>query len=192
MCVDPNETRSQLGHHDWASNGTRPWRTESGVRRSARQNVHGELLATFYVQLVSRAMGRVEAAVAWLGSLSGALRARYEAGRTGFWLYQAAVAAGIAPGKTPGAGVVIESRATARAVPLARRPVRRRSLSGSGNSRPTLGPVAGCRAVVRYRQTRSARRRSTSSSAPTGRVSRRHRQGWVLAWADPPSRQQSG
>jgi transposase len=48
----------------------------------------------------------VEGPVAWLGSLSGPVRACYEAGPTGFGLYRAAVAAGIAmdvvaPGKTP-------------------------------------------------------------------------------------------
>ena len=44
--------------------------------------------------------------VAWLGSLPGPVRACYEAGLTGFGLYRAAVAAGIAmeviaPGLTP-------------------------------------------------------------------------------------------
>jgi len=48
----------------------------------------------------------VEAPVAWLGGLRGPVRACYEAGPTGFGLYRAAVAAGIAmeviaPGKTP-------------------------------------------------------------------------------------------
>jgi transposase len=48
----------------------------------------------------------VEAPVAWLGELPGPVRACYEAGPTGFGLYRAAVAAGIAmvviaPGKTP-------------------------------------------------------------------------------------------
>jgi transposase len=48
----------------------------------------------------------VEAPVAWLRSLPGPVRACYEAGPTGFGLYRAAVAAGIAmevvaPGKTP-------------------------------------------------------------------------------------------
>lgn len=48
----------------------------------------------------------VEAPVAWLGELRGPVRACYEAGPTGFGLYRAAVAAGIAidvvaPGKTP-------------------------------------------------------------------------------------------
>lgn len=48
----------------------------------------------------------VEAPVAWLRELSGPVRACYEAGPTGFGLYRAAVAAGIAiqviaPGKTP-------------------------------------------------------------------------------------------
>jgi transposase len=48
----------------------------------------------------------VEAPVAWLCSLSGPVRACYEAGPTGFGLYRAAVAAGIemqviAPGLTP-------------------------------------------------------------------------------------------
>lgn len=48
----------------------------------------------------------VQAPVAWLESLPGAVRACYEAGPTGFGLYRAAIAAGIAidvvaPGKTP-------------------------------------------------------------------------------------------
>jgi transposase len=48
----------------------------------------------------------IEAPVAWLGELPGPVRACYEAGPTGFGLYRAAVAAGIAmvviaPGKTP-------------------------------------------------------------------------------------------
>lgn len=48
----------------------------------------------------------VEAPLAWLGELPGPVRACYEAGPTGFGLYRAAVAAGvamqvIAPGKTP-------------------------------------------------------------------------------------------
>ena len=48
----------------------------------------------------------VEAPVAWLRELPGPVRACYEAGPTGFGLYRAAVAAGIAmevvaPGKTP-------------------------------------------------------------------------------------------
>jgi transposase len=48
----------------------------------------------------------VAAPVAWLGELCGPVRACYEAGPTGFGLYRAAVAAGIAmqvvaPGKTP-------------------------------------------------------------------------------------------
>jgi hypothetical protein len=48
----------------------------------------------------------VEAPIAWLRELPGPIRACYEAGPTGFGLYRAAVAAGIAmdvvaPGKTP-------------------------------------------------------------------------------------------
>src|SRR3954451_11460997 len=48
----------------------------------------------------------VEAPVMWLGELPGPVRACYEAGPTGFGLYRAATAAGIAmhvvaPGKTP-------------------------------------------------------------------------------------------
>lgn len=48
----------------------------------------------------------VDAPLAWLGELPGPVRACYEAGPTGFGLYRAAVAAGIAmqviaPGKTP-------------------------------------------------------------------------------------------
>jgi transposase len=48
----------------------------------------------------------VEAPIAWLGELRGPVRACYEAGPTGFGLYRAATAAGIAmqviaPGKTP-------------------------------------------------------------------------------------------
>src|SRR3954449_8875157 len=48
----------------------------------------------------------VEAPLAWLGERPGAVRACYEAGPTGFGLYRAAAAAGIAmqvvaPGKTP-------------------------------------------------------------------------------------------
>jgi transposase len=48
----------------------------------------------------------VEAPVAWLGELPGPVRACYEAGPTGFGLYRAATAAGVAmqvvaPGKTP-------------------------------------------------------------------------------------------
>src|SRR4051794_11687648 len=47
-----------------------------------------------------------EGPLAWLGELSGPVRACYEAGPTGFGLYRAAAAAGIgmqvvAPGKTP-------------------------------------------------------------------------------------------
>ena len=50
--------------------------------------------------------GGVEAPVAWLRELPGPVRACYEAGPTGFGLYRAATAAGIAmqviaPGKTP-------------------------------------------------------------------------------------------
>ena len=48
----------------------------------------------------------IDGPVAWLGELSGPVRACYEAGPTGFGLYRAATAAGIAmqviaPGKTP-------------------------------------------------------------------------------------------
>src|SRR5688500_38277 len=48
----------------------------------------------------------LEGPVAWLGGLTGPVRACYEAGRTGFGLYRAATAAGVgmrvvAPGKTP-------------------------------------------------------------------------------------------
>src|SRR3954447_23339045 len=48
----------------------------------------------------------LDAPLAWLGELPGPVRACYEAGPTGFGLYRAAVAAGIAmqviaPGKTP-------------------------------------------------------------------------------------------
>ena len=48
----------------------------------------------------------IEAPVAWLSGLRGPVRACYEAGPTGFGLYRAASAAGIAmqviaPGKTP-------------------------------------------------------------------------------------------
>ena len=50
--------------------------------------------------------GGIETPVAWLGTLSGPVRACYEAGPTGYGLYRAAIAAGIgmeviAPGKTP-------------------------------------------------------------------------------------------
>jgi transposase len=50
--------------------------------------------------------GGVDGPIEWLRSLSGPVRACYEAGPTGFGLYRAAVAAGIdmrvvAPGKTP-------------------------------------------------------------------------------------------
>ena len=48
----------------------------------------------------------VDAPVEWLGTLSGPVRACYEAGPTGYGLYRAAIAAGvaievIAPGLTP-------------------------------------------------------------------------------------------
>lgn len=53
-----------------------------------------------------RFRGDLESPIAWLGSLPAPVRACYEAGPTGFGLYRAAVAAGIAmdviaPGKTP-------------------------------------------------------------------------------------------
>ena len=60
----------------------------------------------------------VDAPVGWLWSLSGPVKACYEAGPTGYGLYRAAVAAGlgievIAPGLTP-RGRVIGSRLIAR------------------------------------------------------------------------------
>ncbi len=53
--------------------------------------------------------GAIEPVVQWLAGLPGPVRACYEAGPTGFWLYRAAGAAGaagidcqvIAPSKTP-------------------------------------------------------------------------------------------
>jgi transposase len=62
--------------------------------------------------------GGVDGPIEWLRSLSGPVRACYDAGPTGFGLYRAAVAAGIdmrvvAPGKTPRGGR-IGSRPIAR------------------------------------------------------------------------------
>jgi transposase len=75
-------------------------------------DVHARSTHAAVIDSISGELSRVrfgpgiEAPVAWLGGLADPARACYEAGPTGFGLYRAAVAAGIAmeliaPGKTP-------------------------------------------------------------------------------------------
>ena len=83
--------------------GTMTW---VGLDVHAR-STHAAAIDTMTGELTRMRFGPgVEAPVAWLEGLPGAVRACYEAGPTGFGLYRAAVAAGIgmqviAPGKTP-------------------------------------------------------------------------------------------
>ena len=83
--------------------GTMTW---VGLDVHAR-SMHGAAIDTMTGELTRVRFGAgLEAPVAWLGELRGPVRACYEAGPTGFGLYRAATAAGIAmqviaPGKTP-------------------------------------------------------------------------------------------
>jgi transposase len=83
--------------------GTMTW---AGLDVHAR-STHAAAIDTMTGELSRRRFGAgVDEPVAWLASLAGPVRACYEAGPTGFGLYRAAVAEGIAmqviaPGKTP-------------------------------------------------------------------------------------------
>jgi transposase len=83
--------------------GTMTW---VGLDVHAR-STHAAAIDTVTGELTRWRFGRgVAGPVAWLGELPGPVRACYEAGPTGFGLYRAATAAGIAmqvvaPGKTP-------------------------------------------------------------------------------------------
>jgi transposase len=83
--------------------GTMTW---VGLDVHAR-STHGAAIDSMTGELTSLRFGAgIEAPVAWLSQLRGPVRACYEAGPTGFGLYRAATAAGIAmqviaPGKTP-------------------------------------------------------------------------------------------
>jgi transposase len=83
--------------------GTMTW---VGLDVHAR-STHGAAIDTMTGELTSLRFGPgIEGPVAWLSQLPGPVRACYEAGPTGFGLYRAAMAAGIAmqviaPGKTP-------------------------------------------------------------------------------------------
>lgn len=83
--------------------GTMTW---VGLDVHAR-STHAAAIDSMTGELTRKRFGAgVEEAVAWLLSLSGPVRACYEAGPTGFGLYRAAVAEGVgmqvvAPGKTP-------------------------------------------------------------------------------------------
>jgi len=83
--------------------GTMTW---AGLDVHAR-STHAAAIDTMTGELTRRRFGPgVDDPVAWLTSLAGPVRACYEAGPTGFGLYRAAVAEGIAmqviaPGKTP-------------------------------------------------------------------------------------------
>ena len=83
--------------------GTMTW---VGLDVHAR-STHGAAIDSMTGELTRLRFGPgVEAPIAWLTELPGPVRACYEAGPTGFWLYRAATAAGvamqvIAPGKTP-------------------------------------------------------------------------------------------
>ena len=83
--------------------GTMTW---VGLDVHAR-STHGAAIDSMTGELTSLRFGPgVEAPVLWLQELRGPVRACYEAGPTGFGLYRAATAAGIAmqviaPGKTP-------------------------------------------------------------------------------------------
>lgn len=80
--------------------------TYAGLDVHAR-STHAAAIDVSTGELVRARFGPgVEEPVAWLQSLPGPVRACYEAGPTGFGLYRAAVAAGVAvevvaPGKTP-------------------------------------------------------------------------------------------
>ena len=71
------------------------------------RSTHAAAIDTMTGELTRLRFGPgIEAPVAWLAELPGPVRACYEAGPTGFGLYRAAAAAGIAmqviaPGKTP-------------------------------------------------------------------------------------------
>jgi transposase len=83
--------------------GTMTW---VGLDVHAR-STHGAAIDSMTGELTSLRFGPgIEAPVAWMSGLPGPVRACYEAGPTGFGLYRAASAAGIAmqviaPGKTP-------------------------------------------------------------------------------------------
>ena len=83
--------------------GTMTW---VGLDVHAR-STHAAAIDSMTGELTSLRFGPgIEAPVAWLSQLRGPVRACYEAGPTGFGLYRAATAAGIAmqviaPGKTP-------------------------------------------------------------------------------------------
>ena len=83
--------------------GTMTW---VGLDVHAR-STHGAAIDTMTGELSRVRFGPgLEGPVAWLGGLTGPVRACYEAGPTGFGLYRAATAAGVgmqvvAPGKTP-------------------------------------------------------------------------------------------
>jgi transposase len=80
--------------------------TWAGLDVHAR-STHGAAIDVMTGELTRVRFGPgIEAPIAWLASLPGPVRACYEAGPTGFGLYRAATAAGIAvqviaPGKTP-------------------------------------------------------------------------------------------
>jgi transposase len=71
------------------------------------RSTHAAAIDSMTGELVRRKFGPgVDEAVSWLQGLPGTVRACYEAGPTGYGLYRAAIAAGvaidvIAPGKTP-------------------------------------------------------------------------------------------
>ena len=83
--------------------GTMTW---VGLDVHAR-STHAAAIDSMTGELTSLRFGPgIEAPIAWLSGLPGPVRACYEAGPTGFGLYRAATAAGIAmqviaPGKTP-------------------------------------------------------------------------------------------
>ena len=83
--------------------GTMTW---VGLDVHAR-STHAAAIDSMTGELIRARFGAgIEAPVAWLAGLPGPVRACYEAGPTGFGLYRAATAAGvamqvIAPGKTP-------------------------------------------------------------------------------------------
>ena len=84
--------------------GTMTW---VGLDVHAR-STHGAAIDVMTGELTRVRFGAgVDAPVVWLSGLPGPVRACYEAGPTGFGLYRAATAVGIAmqviaPGKTPG------------------------------------------------------------------------------------------
>ena len=84
----------------------------SGTMTWVGLDVHARSTHAAAIDVMSGELSRVrfgpgiEAPIAWLAGLPGPVRACYEAGPTGFGLYRAAMAAGIAvqviaPGKTP-------------------------------------------------------------------------------------------